>query len=119
MIISDQWVPPTGPDWAAFSIRVPENDVASIPPRLEEREHDAERMGAIAREQWEQWFSEEVCFHRIVSWCNDIKASRRLPIGVLRWMPYAQLLRPVHLRRWAGPRARRLFPRKNKSERLN
>ncbi len=84
VIISDQWVPPSGPDWPAFSIRVPEKDVARLPRVLEDRKQEAEKMGLVARSQWEQWFSETACFHRIAGWCSEINASRRLPAALFR-----------------------------------
>jgi len=104
VIISDQWVQPVGPDWAAVSIRVPEKDVARIPRILQDREHEASGMGLAARSQWEKWYSKTSCFHRIASWCNELKTNRRLPRAVFRFAAHAQLLRPTRFRGWA-PRA--------------
>jgi len=49
VITSDEWVPPEGPDWNSFSIRVAERNVSQIPKLLEEREPDARAMGKRAR----------------------------------------------------------------------
>src|SRR2546430_7005512 len=38
VIVSDDWVEPTGPNWDEFTIRVPEGAVADIPRLLESRE---------------------------------------------------------------------------------
>jgi len=98
VILSNQWVEPQGPCWEKFSLRVPEADFARIPPLLEEREVAAVEMGLLARAQWEEWFSEKVCFHRIVEWCLDIKRQRRIPEKWAHFLPYVQYLRPFHFR---------------------
>jgi Exostosin family len=98
VILSDQWVEPQGPCWEKFSLRVPEADVARIPALLEQREVAAVEMGLLARAQWEQWFSETVCFHRVVAWCLDIKRQRRIPETWAHFFPYIQYLRPFHFR---------------------
>jgi len=98
VILSDQWVEPQGPRWENFSLRVPEADVADIPALLEKREEAAVEMGLLARAEWEEWFSERVCFHRVVEWCLDIKSRRRIPETWARFFPYVQYLRPFHFR---------------------
>jgi hypothetical protein len=107
-IISDQWVSPEGPAWNEFSVRIGEREIESIPKRLEELEPRAEEMGRKARDQWEQWFSMEVCFHRIVEWCLEMKRHRRVPESLSRWIAYAQFCRPSHTRALAGVIMRRL-----------
>ena len=97
VIVSDQWIPPEGPEWDRFSIRVREKDVASIPRILEQRESAAEAMGALARKNWESWFSRESGFHRIVEWCLVLKENRERPVlDVVS--PHFQLLRPFFVR---------------------
>jgi hypothetical protein len=98
VIISDQWVPPSGPAWDEFSLRVAEGSIDRIPMLLESLQGDAEHMGRIARAVWEQWFSEETAFHRIVEWCLDMQRQRRMPESIARWPVYIQLLRPRHFR---------------------
>jgi hypothetical protein len=98
VILSDDWVEPTGPAWREFSLRIPERDFHCIPDLLEKREDRAGAMGRMAREQWEKWFSEDVCFHRVVEWCLDIKRNRRLPEKLGALFPYLQYLRPFHFR---------------------
>ena len=98
VIIADDWIEPIGPQWSRFSIRVAERDVERIPQMLEARENDAVTMGALARDEWERWFSDEVAFHRVVESCLQLRARRRIPEALARWPVYLQLLRPVHLR---------------------
>lgn len=72
VILSDQWIPPTGPDWDTFSIRVPERDWEALPSVLEEYAHRATRMGELARQAWVEWFSPDVQFHRLASWIAEL-----------------------------------------------
>ncbi len=98
VVISDGWGEPTGPSWERFSIRVGENDIAQIPRLLERREAEAVAMGKMARQQWEQWFSEEAAFHRVVDWCLQIQERRIVPEALGRFPAFLQLLRPIHIR---------------------
>lgn len=107
VIISDGWVPPPGPPWENFSIRVRERDVKTIPHLLDERESEAVRMGAEAYRQWCAWFSPEAAFHRVAGWCLQLKEERRVPEAIARWPVYLQYLRPFHFRRALGAKARR------------
>jgi hypothetical protein len=99
VILSDEWVAPEGPAWDKFSLRVPEKDYAAVPRLLESREASAVAMGQLARREWEEWFSPEVAFHRVVEYCLTIKQRRRWPESLARWPVYRQLARPFHLRR--------------------
>ncbi|MGZ5024582.1 MAG: exostosin domain-containing protein [Chthoniobacterales bacterium] len=99
VILSDEWVPPEGPCWEKFSVRVPEKDFAQVPQLLEQFERAAVAMGQLARREWEEWFSPEVAFHRVVEYCLTIKERRRWPESLGRWPVYLQLARPFHFRR--------------------
>lgn len=108
VILSDDWVPPSGPHWESFSILIKESEFARIPPLLEQREAESVTMGNLARKEWEEWFSDEVAFHRIVESCLDIASERRIPESLARWPVYLQYLRPFHLRRALGAQYRAL-----------
>ena len=98
VIISDQWVPPEGPDWEAFSVRIPESEIDRIPPVLKNCEDRAAPMGRKARTAWEEWFSPEVTFHRVVEWCLDVHRTR--PSLTDRWRrlrSYAYAATPVQV----------------------
>ena len=84
VIISDQWVPPLGPKWDTFSITVPEADVDSLPRILEQRQAEAAKMGLIARQEWETYFSPPVFFHRVIELCLEIQRARTLPDWIER-----------------------------------
>ena len=83
VIISDAWIPPEGPDWSRFSLRVPESGIDTLPTRLAARETEAPHMGKAARAAWLEWFSPEVSFHRIVEWCLAIRRTEPSLVG--RW----------------------------------
>lgn len=87
VIISDRYALPEGPDWDAFSIRIPEQNVAMIPRILEEREDEWSQMGMLARKAWEEWFAPDVLFHRMVESCNEIFGSRRLSEKLAQRLP--------------------------------
>ena len=70
VIISDNWVPPSEPDWDLFSIRIKENDIMGIPDILEKLEHRASEMGETAELEWNKWFSESGCVKTIMSYLN-------------------------------------------------
>jgi len=102
VILSDGWIPPVGPRWKEFSLRVSERDFARVPVLLEELEPEAVTMGSQARAEWERWFSAEVMFHHLVEMCLDIRDKRTLPESMSRWAPYLQFLEPFHFRRILG-----------------
>ena len=81
VIISDDWVPPRGPDWDSFSIWVKEDQTESIPTVLERNEWRHKHMGCSARTEWEKWCSREVVFDRMVEWSEEIIESREVGIA--------------------------------------
>jgi hypothetical protein len=100
VIVSDEWVPPPGPDWESFSLRVREADVDRIPALLEARVGSARAMGVAARAAWLEWFSERVSFHRTVEVCLDLATQLDSRTGIRSYAPHLQMLRPYHAARW-------------------
>ncbi len=99
VIVSDQWVPPDGPNWGAFSVRVAEAGVEGIPALLEARRSEATAMGEAAREAWLTWFSPAAGFHRTVEWCLDLASDAPERSGARGYAPNLQMLRPYHAAR--------------------
>jgi len=107
VIIGDAWVPPVGPDWPSFSVRVREADVVGLPSLLADLEPRAAALGRAARQAWDDWFSEEVTFHRAVEWCLAIQRERPCHEPIARWTAYARLFdRDVLAARARNVRAR-------------
>ena len=105
VILSDEWVPPSGPNWDDFSVRVPEREVASLPRLLEELEPTAQAKSVIARQIWADWFADEVTFHRLVEWCLELARSRVVSErqDSARWLTLTERLWPGNARatlRW-------------------
>ncbi len=100
VIISDDWQPNEHVPWSEFSIRVAENDAERIPEILEREAHRAAEMGGRARLAWEEHFSEQVRFHRIVELCLEIRA-RGGNGRAKRWThTLRQTANPKNLRRY-------------------
>jgi hypothetical protein len=102
VILSDEWVEPSGPDWADCAVRIPEAEVASIPRQLGELRDRAPAMGAQARLAWERWFSADSAGNTVTGWlsellqANETDGAYRLPMA----MRSRYALRAA--RRWAG-----------------
>lgn len=114
VILADGWTPPTGPDWGSFAVTLPERAVAELPRRLESLEARAAEMGQLARRAWEEWFAEDVSWHRVVEWCLEIKRSR-IPgaIHLGRALAQAGQLHPttaIRLARHAKHQLRKKYP---------
>jgi len=99
VVIADAWVPPAGPDWDAFCVRVGEREVDAIPALLAARRDEAAAMGAAARVAWLDWFAPDAAFHRIVGWALELAAAADARSGIRRLSPWAQFLRPGHAAR--------------------
>lgn len=85
VIISDDWAPPQGVDWASCSVRVPEASIAGIPALLEQLEPKAEAMGRAARETYERHFSRDGAFPWLVSRCRAILSRAAQEAPPTRW----------------------------------
>jgi hypothetical protein len=93
VIISDEWVAPDGPDWDRCSLRWPEAAVTELPLVLAEREEDFDAMAAVVRRVYEEWFSPERAFDRIVDACARLlerDAPRRFPPRGVRGAAYVR-----------------------------
>jgi hypothetical protein len=76
VILSDEWVEPTGPKWEEFSLRVPERKVRDLPSIMADHESRFPEMARAARKAWEDWFAPEVLFHRMIDGCQDLIERR-------------------------------------------
>ncbi len=98
IIISDEWVAPTGPKWEECSIRIKEADVNKIETILNEREGEAQRLGANAREAWLAYFSEEQTYRGYFEsirklYCADEPITKTFPQYQSYWNSYQFLHR--------------------------
>ena len=93
VILSDEWVPPAGPDWANCAVFSPEKRVEEVGAILEKHEEHFPRMAAAARREWEEWFAPEALFHRMTEALKEIVETRGKPEGVLCRKVTARYLR--------------------------
>jgi hypothetical protein len=98
VILSDAWQPNDGVNWNEFSIIVAESDVSRIPEILDQNAHRAMKMGALARQAWENHFSEQVRFHRMVELCLDIRRHRGSGSLARHLGTLKQIVNPKNLR---------------------
>jgi hypothetical protein len=98
VIMADQWVPPSGPNWPEFSLRVPESRLQEVPKILENLANRAPEMGLRASQAWELWFSREQGFQTIVTWCLEIMETSQNQRLFQRYRPILQLARPHFFR---------------------
>jgi hypothetical protein len=105
VILSDDFVPPSGPAWEQFSVIIPEARAAEVGEILRDYEGRAGEMGRLAREAWENFFSKRVAFHRLAGLCADLVATPERPFSQTR--AALKLLRPFPLRRQLRPTVRR------------
>ena len=91
VIISDQWMPPAGPDWNGFSLRVRESEIRTLPLLLEAVEANYPQMAAAAHAAHEQWFSQRVIFHRLISDCAELLHRREVTRPTRRGLRYVEL----------------------------
>lgn len=112
VIVSDEWVPPEGPSWESFSLRISEREVDRVARTCEAYEHLWPTMAPAAREAWERYFSQEVFLDRVVEACLDI-GRRRQGAGSERWLRHLPSRRRARLaghhlrcrfRKWRGER---------------
>jgi hypothetical protein len=77
VIVSDNWVPPSGPCWEDFSIRVPERKIHQLGDIILECDADWEAMATLARREWFRWFQEKNFLRQIVHRMLRLRASDR------------------------------------------
>ncbi len=77
VVLSDDWVPPRGPDWSSFSVTVPENALERIPEQLQALAHAAHGMGQRAQAAWTRWFSPSAMLHNQLIEVRELAEERR------------------------------------------
>lgn len=77
VIISDEWLAPKGPDWDTFSIRIAENRVKDIPKILNERKSEAFKMGQLAKDNWDSFFSRETVFKSLMQGAQYLYENKK------------------------------------------
>ena len=100
VILSDDWTPPGGIDWNAFSVRAREKGEPHLAKRLENLMPQARQMGSLARQTWLEHFSGPLAAGRIAENCLDLLLNRKVPEKRARFRAVKTQLQPYHVKRW-------------------
>lgn len=79
IIVADAFLFPKGPDWGKFSIIIKEKDIAQLEEIVSSHEANYAEMGAMARQCYENYFSEGSYFNYILDNCLDIQKTQIIP----------------------------------------
>jgi hypothetical protein len=77
VVLSDEWVPPDGPDWNACVVRVPEGEWDRLPSVVRTANDHRETMARAARKTWESWVSEDAHAARILDSICELASGPR------------------------------------------
>lgn len=77
VIVSDRWVPAREFAWEAFSLRVPEKEIESIPDLCQQYAGSALEMGRLARREWEAHCAEATAFGWVGRRLLELANARR------------------------------------------
>ena len=99
VVLSDAWVPPAGIDWSSCAVRLPQDDLASLPRRLEEAEARWPQLRAGVARAVDEHLGDDV---RWTLLCDTVEAQLRRPRPRTPWWWN------THVPRTAVARARRL-----------
>jgi len=76
IIIGDDWLPPEGPKWDAFSILIKEKHIADLEKIVVSYESHYQEMGLLARQAFEAYFSDSQYFNYVVDNCISINETQ-------------------------------------------
>jgi len=79
VVIADEWVPPHGPGWDKFCLRVPEARIDEIHALVQSIEPEFAERGRLARQAWEQWFAPDRYWDFLIASLRHIRANQRIP----------------------------------------
>jgi hypothetical protein len=82
IIISDDWIPPKGPKWEYFSLRIKEKYVKDLEKIIIPLESSYEEMGNLASREYEKYFSEHIYFNYVVDNCLEIQDKQIIPENI-------------------------------------
>ncbi len=105
VIVSDQWILPTGPKWDEFSIAIKEKHIRNVEKIVRAHENDFKTMGDLARRAYEGYFSDPVYFNYVVDNCLDIVRRQVIPEAVC-WRLNALVIAGLKAREQLRSRAR-------------
>jgi hypothetical protein len=100
VVISDDWVPPPGPDWNRFSVRWPEGRVAGLREALAAYDEHWNDMSAAAKQAFAEFFAPDVWFHQFAELCEELRDQPSDPFPKRGFRRSAYLASGAHA--WHG-----------------
>jgi Exostosin family len=90
VVISDEWIPPRGPDWSRFSLRWPEGRVSGLREFIRAHDDMWDEMSVAAAEAYAEFFAPDVWFHRFAELCDELRreSGSGFPTGGIRRAAY-------------------------------
>jgi len=79
IIISDDWIPPKGPDWAKFALFIKESEIIRLEEIAAKNEYRYKEMGIAAAEAYKLYFSRNVYFDFLIKQIIDINDNEIIP----------------------------------------
>jgi Exostosin family len=77
VIISDDWAPPAGVDWATISVRWPEGSTAGLAAHLQSLAEHFPVMSAAAAAAYDRWWAVDRAFDTVIEQLSLIHRDRR------------------------------------------
>ncbi|HEY2168077.1 MAG TPA: exostosin family protein [Candidatus Angelobacter sp.] len=119
VIIADDWVPPTGPQWEEFALFVPETQISSLYEIIRQHENEWIERGRKARQAYETWFAPQVYWRFLMQSIQVIQKHQRVPETIyaqmLPWVTLTERTRQARIRSiiWIKGMARKAFKKQN------
>lgn len=91
VIIADSFLLPKGPDWRKFSIIIKEKDIDQLENIVSSFEANFVEMGALAKQCYDNYFSEKSYFNYTVDNCIDVQKTQIIPEKLYWYSKHAYL----------------------------
>jgi hypothetical protein len=98
IVISDKWLPPTGPDWDSLALFIKHSELKNLVEIVEDSAFEYEDMGRLARKIWSEYFSDPVVFNRSIEAIEDLKDNRIAILDRAIFYSYPLILAIIRLK---------------------
>ena len=76
VVISDNWIPPTGPNWEEFVVRIEESNIRSTLSLMLKQHDQAKNLGKKAQAAWKEYFSWPARYRTFLNLVERFHGSR-------------------------------------------
>jgi hypothetical protein len=106
VLLANRYALPPGPDWDSFLLTIPEKDYSRLPELLEPHLAESAERGRLARKAWEEYFSPDLVFDRLIDQLVEIRKEMWLPESIYQKFWLGLQMR-AELRPWLAANFRR------------